>query len=256
MDINILPKTAKEARKINSDIFFTNLPCKRGHLAVRLTSDYKCLLCKTENKVKSTKKYESKPENKEKKKLYRLTHKKESKKYREDNKEYLKNLKNNWIENNKEYSKEYAKNYRKEYYKNNKEKCDKAGKDWADKNRDKINKKHREYKKERSKDPIWKLNRDLSCSINKSLKGNKGGRKWKTLVNFSLLELKLHLENQFEDWMSWANRGAWDKNKKTWHIDHIKPISLCSSFDEAWQLSNLRPLEASKNLSKGNRYIG
>jgi 5-methylcytosine-specific restriction endonuclease McrA len=76
------------------------------------------------------------------------------------------------------------------------------------------------------------------------------------LVSFSLDELKNHLESLWESWMNWDNRGQWKKDIKTWHIDHIKPISLCNSFEEAWQLSNLQPLEAKKNLSKGNRYIG
>jgi 5-methylcytosine-specific restriction endonuclease McrA len=53
--------------------------------------------------------------------------------------------------------------------------------------------------------------------------------------------------------MTWENYGIY------WHIDHIKPLSwfnLETEFKDAWALSNLQPLEATKNLSKGNRYIG
>lgn len=61
-------------------------------------------------------------------------------------------------------------------------------------------------------------------------------------------ELKIHLEKQFRDGMSWENYGQW-------HIDHIKPIA---SFDlsqieeqkKANHFTNLQPLWARENLLK------
>ena len=54
--------------------------------------------------------------------------------------------------------------------------------------------------------------------------------------------------------MNWQNYG------KYWHLDHIVPLSefRYESYDDpemraAWALSNLRPLEKSKNLEKSNK---
>ena len=65
-----------------------------------------------------------------------------------------------------------------------------------------------------------------------------------------------HLESQFESWMNWNNYGKYDKNYKTWQIDHIIP---CASFDlkcpvqqlACFHWSNLQPLLSKTNLSKG-----
>ena len=64
------------------------------------------------------------------------------------------------------------------------------------------------------------------------------------------LELKQHLELKFTEGMNWDNYGRW-------HVDHIKPISLATTEQEAIQLShytNLQPLWAEDNLKKSNKY--
>ncbi|MDC3282434.1 hypothetical protein OAV46_05350, partial [Euryarchaeota archaeon] len=58
----------------------------------------------------------------------------------------------------------------------------------------------------------------------------------------------------FDTGMSWNNHGEW-------HIDHTKP---CSSFDlrnedeqrQCFHYSNLRPMWANENLSKGDSFDG
>ena len=65
-------------------------------------------------------------------------------------------------------------------------------------------------------------------------------------------ELVTHLEKQFEEGMTWENYGEW-------HIDHIKPCALFDFTKEEHQrkcfhYSNLQPLWAEDNLSKGARY--
>jgi len=67
----------------------------------------------------------------------------------------------------------------------------------------------------------------------------------------SIKELKIHLENQFEEDMSWDNYGEW-------HIDHIKAISKYNLSNKkellkACNYNNLQPLWAIDNLKKGNR---
>ena len=69
------------------------------------------------------------------------------------------------------------------------------------------------------------------------------------LLGCNLGDLKIHLEKQFPEGMTWENRHLW-------HIDHIKPLS---SFDlmepeqafEACNFKNLQPLWAHENLKKG-----
>jgi hypothetical protein len=73
------------------------------------------------------------------------------------------------------------------------------------------------------------------------------------LIGCTIEELWLHLESQFEPWMTRENYG-----KKGWDIDHIK---ACSKFDftdpaqqrECMNWSNLQPMEHIKNISKGTK---
>ena len=89
----------------------------------------------------------------------------------------------------------------------------------------------------------------------------KAGRRWETLVGYTLKELMEHLESKFEPWMNWGNYGAYEEERLKWHIDHIRPKSLFifispedKEFKECWALENLQPLEAIKNIQKSNNY--
>jgi hypothetical protein len=94
----------------------------------------------------------------------------------------------------------------------------------------------------------------MKSGIYDSLKKAKGGRSWEDIVDFTLGELKLHLESQFLPGMSWSNHGKW-------HIDHIRPQASFNfkspedkEFKECWALSNLQPLWAIDNFKKGDRW--
>jgi hypothetical protein len=63
------------------------------------------------------------------------------------------------------------------------------------------------------------------------------------------------LEKQFKQGMTWDNYGT------HWHVDHIVPLSHFDlSLDEhrkrANHYTNLRPLGAFENMSRGNRIEG
>ena len=125
-------------------------------------------------------------------------------------------------------------------------------------NKRRYNKYQSEYtKKKRAKDPIFRLNSSISSKISKSLHYNKNGRHWENLVNFTLQNLKIHLENQFDEKMNWNNYGSY------WYVDHIIPLSYYKLqmlqqdeyFKIVWALQNLRPLEARENLRKHNHLI-
>jgi len=94
---------------------------------------------------------------------------------------------------------------------------------------------------------------NLRSRISQFIKSKKIHKDNKTLdlVGLSLNELKEHLQSQFKEDMSWENYGSW-------HIDHIIPLSSAKNIEEINKLchySNLQPLWASENLSKGNKII-
>jgi len=59
-----------------------------------------------------------------------------------------------------------------------------------------------------------------------------------------------HIENLFSEGMTWDNMGEW-------HIDHKIPLAAANNEDEVIKLchyTNLQPLWAKDNLSKGDKY--
>lgn len=136
-----------------------------------------------------------------------------------------------WVEKNKEYVLEYQKAYRQR----NPQKSRAYSRNKYQKNKN---------------NPAWVLNRRMRVGVWRSLKANKDSS-WYATLGYELPELQAHLERQFHDGMSWENMGKW-------HIDHIIPLASFSfssqddeKFKRAWALSNLRPLWAEDNLSKG-----
>lgn len=98
-----------------------------------------------------------------------------------------------------------------------------------------------------------KLNNSMASNIWQSLRENKAGRGWESLVGYTVDQLKYHLEKQFKGGMGWNNYGEW-------HIDHIIPISAFNyiapedmDFCKCWGLNNLRPLLKEDNLKKHNK---
>jgi hypothetical protein len=97
------------------------------------------------------------------------------------------------------------------------------------------------------------LNNRISIAIRVSLRGNKRGRSWESLVGYTLDQLKCHIEKQFTIGMSWENHGQW-------HIDHKIPIAAFNyqspedtDFKKCWALKNLRPMWAVENIKKKDR---
>jgi len=101
-------------------------------------------------------------------------------------------------------------------------------------------------------DPIGHLSHIVRNSVNKSLKDNKELSS-KDYLGCNIEELKMHIENQFHEGMTWDNYGEW-------HIDHIIPLKYqnptVEETIERLHFSNTQPLWATDNLAKGNRFIG
>ena len=71
------------------------------------------------------------------------------------------------------------------------------------------------------------------------------------ILGYDTYKLKQRLECQLKEGMSWDNYGEW-------HIDHKKPICKFdkgSKISTINSLSNLQPLWASENLSKGCKFF-
>jgi len=118
--------------------------------------------------------------------------------------------------------------------------------EWRQRNRDKFNAWSRAYIKKNKHRFAW---RQMLADTHRRIGTKKEDRTVEEL-GYSAEILKLHMENLFQEGMSWDNHGEW-------HIDHIKPVS---SFDKNTKpsiinaLSNLQPLWAKDNLSKGTKY--
>jgi len=129
---------------------------------------------------------------------------------------------------------------RKKYYQNNKEKTIKATSAYTV-NRCKV-------------DPVFKLGRNLRCRLYHALINQKADKHYRTkqLTGCELPVLREYIESKFTKGMTWENYGDW-------HIDHIRP---CCSFNlkdkeeqkKCFHYTNLQPLWAKDNLSKGNKY--
>ena len=73
------------------------------------------------------------------------------------------------------------------------------------------------------------------------------------LLGCTLDEAKSHIESQFTNGISWRNRHTWD-------IDHIVPLSAFDIMDPEEQLlafnwKNIRPLRNSENRAKKDKII-
>jgi len=103
-------------------------------------------------------------------------------------------------------------------------------------------------------DPKNKLNQSMAVLIRRSIGTRKGRRRWESLVNYTLTDLRNHLEKYFKSGMTWDNYG------NAWHIDHKVPRSVFNfdkpediDFSKCWCLSNLQPMWAKENIRKRDK---
>lgn len=104
------------------------------------------------------------------------------------------------------------------------------------------------YRKNNSHIMAW---RDLLKRCVRRMSVDKND-KTVNILGYSAEDLKVHLEKQFADGMSWDNHGEW-------HIDHIKPVSSFEKFTHPSivnSLDNLRPMWATTREINGIIYEG
>lgn len=127
------------------------------------------------------------------------------------------------------------------YKEANKEKIAKDGLKWQQANKDKL----KLYRQQ----PLNHLAANLRSRLSKAVRRQQLTCSAVDDLSCSLEELKKHLESKFKHGMTWDNYGDW-------HIDHIKPLVLATNEIELKTLchyTNLQPLWAKENLSKGDR---
>lgn len=161
----------------------------------------------------------------------------------------------------------------RQYYIQNKDRIIERGRQRYTQNKDRILEKNKQYnldhrketneymRKKRHEDLYFKIKDKLRTRMYCAIKGNyKSGSAVADLM-MSISDFKIYLEERFYrnpdtgEMMTWDNYGRYPG----WHIDHIIPLA---AFDltnreellKAVRYSNLQPMWAKENLSKGARY--
>jgi len=150
-----------------------------------------------------------------------------------------------------EASKDRIRSTRKRWYLKNRDIVLAKAKEYRDANRDKIN---ASTKKRRDSDPQFKLSLALRSRLNHAIKGVGAKGSGVRDLGCTVPELRKYLESKFAQGMSWDNWAI-----DGWHIDHIRPLASFDLTDrgqliEACHYTNLQPLWAKENFSKGGRY--
>ena len=142
---------------------------------------------------------------------------------------------------------------RKIHYVKNREKILEERKVYYKENKEAIMAYRLEYENYKySTDPVFRYRKSVRTRIRDFYKGRVKSKKSQELIGCTWEELAKHLEDQFSSGMTHENHGEW-------HIDHIRPLSSfdpSSPEDEkiANHYTNLQPLWASDNLSKGSTW--
>lgn len=125
---------------------------------------------------------------------------------------------------------------------------------WRQNNLEKRREQQREYNRnKRISDPLFLLKGRLKIRIASIFRRKKISKRHNTasILGCDWDTLKQFIEQQFTEGMSWENRDQW-------HIDHIVPLASAKTearLVELCHYSNLQPLWASENMSKGSKII-
>ena len=179
------------------------------------------------------------------------------------NPEKIKKSRDKWLLNNlekrKKISRDWArknKNKLKDYREKNREKL----KLYRKKNRDKIRKRIKKWraKNKNSHYAIWEV---IRKRFKKWLKNENyySREDMEPILGCTRIFFKEYIANQFYSDPTTGKKMSWDNHGK-WHIDHIVPLSSFDPKNEtqikyANHFTNMRPLWAAENLSKGKKVI-
>jgi hypothetical protein len=132
----------------------------------------------------------------------------------------------------------------------NREAINERRRQWYEDNKEAINKRHQDRKKN---DPVYRAVCNMRTYMGLILKGTAKCESQMKLLGCTRDHYLHHMEAQFTEGMSWDNYGEW-------HQDHIQP---CASFDQTdpeqqkicWHYTNFQPLWAEDNLRKSDQIV-
>jgi len=189
-------------------------------------------------------------------KRYREDNSENIKRYREDNSENQYYLNKEWRKKNKKKVKKYHKKYRvkhekriKERRKKNKEKIKEYNLIYRKENKEKIN---GNFRIRKETDLLFRLRCRIKCNVITAIKNQGYTKNTKT---FNILKCEY---NFFMDWLNGKASNGYTYGIGDLHLDHVIPISLAQTEDEAILLShysNYQLLSADENLAKSNSYV-
>ena len=136
----------------------------------------------------------------------------------------------------------------KAYYLENKEKIHEQRKIYRENNREKILKGYADKQKRNLATPIGKLAHNIRAAIRRSLISSGYNKNFKSeiILGCTISEFKTYIENHFEPWMNWDNKGLYNgKPNYGWDLDHKIPLSSAINEDDIIKLnhySNIQPL--------------
>lgn len=144
--------------------------------------------------------------------------------------------------------------YNRTYWMTNKIELTLKNKQWKNDNKEYIRSYFKNYYKERRlKDHLFALKSRYRVRITDIFRRMGFTKKAKSLemLGCDWDTLKQFIESKFVEGMSWENRDQW-------HIDHVIPLASAKTEEcliELCHYSNLQPLWASENMSKGSKII-
>ncbi len=103
------------------------------------------------------------------------------------------------------------------------------------------------------------LSSKVRNSVNRALNADKN-KKSLDYLGCDIETFKKHIEDEFEEEMSWENYGKSSSQTRRWQIDHITPIKYgnptLEEVIERLHYTNTMPLWHDENLAKSNKYVG
>ena len=120
----------------------------------------------------------------------------------------------------------------------------------------KVESKRKTERKKLEEDQVYAFKHRIKSTIRAAfsrLKFKKGDRTEK-ILGCTFDYFREYLEKQFTHDMNWSNRGK----KKGWVVDHIIPMALAKTKEDALKLNhytNLRPLSRLDNEIKGDKIL-
>jgi hypothetical protein len=134
-----------------------------------------------------------------------------------------------------------------------KERRKKAKKIYREKNRERLRESSNNWSREKLKtDPLYKLRVSIRTNIGTSLRKNGYTKENKT---YNILKCEYDF---FMEWINGIASNGYQYGFGGLHLDHVVPMSLAQTEEEAILLchySNYQLLNATENVSKGNRYV-